>query len=105
MALLEAGAAGLPAVASSVGGIPEILDDGVTGLLVPPQDPRQLAETLLSLLRDPGLMRSMGSAARGRVEARFALRDTVRQLEGLYLDLLARQRPTGSQWSLSAIVG
>jgi glycosyltransferase involved in cell wall biosynthesis len=93
MALLEAGAAGLPAVASSVGGIPEIIDDGTTGLLVPSQDEGRLGETLLSLLRDPSRMRSMGEAARTRIQQHFALRQTVRQLENLYVDLLAHEFP------------
>jgi glycosyltransferase involved in cell wall biosynthesis len=93
MALLEAGAARLPAVASSVGGIPEIIDDGTTGLLVPSQDQGRLGETLLSLLRDPSRMRSMGEAAGTRIQQHFALRQTVQQLENLYVDLLAREFP------------
>jgi glycosyltransferase involved in cell wall biosynthesis len=90
VALLEAGAAGLPAVASSVGGIPEIVDDGVTGLLVPPRDHARLADAALGLLRDPSRMQSMGGAARRRVNGRFVLQETVRQLEQVYVDLLER---------------
>jgi glycosyltransferase involved in cell wall biosynthesis len=105
MSLLEAGAAGRPAVATSVGGIPEIVDDGVTGILVPPKDHGALAEALLSLLRDPRRMQSMGEAAHTRTEERFTLERTVGQLEDLYLELLDRQRPTTCQLSLSAIIG
>jgi glycosyltransferase involved in cell wall biosynthesis len=90
VALLEAGAAGLAAVASSVGGIPEIVDDGVTGVLVPPGDHARLADATLRLLRDPSRMQAMGDAARQRVHGRFVLQETIRQLEELYLDLLQR---------------
>jgi glycosyltransferase involved in cell wall biosynthesis len=89
MALLEAGAAGLPAVASSVGGIPEIVSDGVTGVLVPPHDHGALADAVRLLFRDPARMRSMGDAARRRVTARFALQATVSRMQNLYLSLLA----------------
>jgi glycosyltransferase involved in cell wall biosynthesis len=88
MALLEAGAAGLPAVASSVGGIPEIVADDVTGVLVPPEDHAALADAVRTLLREPNRRRSMGDAARRRVTERFALHVTVRQIQDVYLDLL-----------------
>jgi glycosyltransferase involved in cell wall biosynthesis len=94
MALLEAGAAGLPAVASSVGGIPEIVDDGATGVLVPPRDHAALADALLLLLREPGRVQSMGDAARRRVTGRFALEETVSQIQDVYLDLLEARAGT-----------
>jgi glycosyltransferase involved in cell wall biosynthesis len=87
MSVLEAMAAGLPVVASAVGGVPELLDDE-TGRLVPPGDPRALAETLQDVLGDPELRRSLGRGARARVEDRFDLESW-----GLaHLNLYARER-------------
>ncbi len=68
-ALLEAMAAGLPVVASSVGGIPEVVTDGVTGLLVPSGDPGALAAALGRLTRDPGLRARLGDRARAHALA------------------------------------
>jgi glycosyltransferase involved in cell wall biosynthesis len=91
MSLLEAGAAGLPAVASAVGGIPEVVEHGVTGVLIPAGDVERLSEGLLELLRDPVRRQELGEAAQLRVSARFGLTRTIEALEGLYVDLLARQ--------------
>lgn len=77
MALLEAMASGRPAVCTAVGGVPEMLVDGVTGRLVPPRDPEALAEGMLELLSDLDLSRKMGRAARQRVESKFTLRRSV----------------------------
>jgi glycosyltransferase involved in cell wall biosynthesis len=88
MVLIEAGAAGLPAVASAVGGVAEIVEDGATGLLVPPGDTGRLAETLLALLRDPGRRRMMGEAGRERVRKNFDVRVVIERLESLYHRLL-----------------
>jgi glycosyltransferase involved in cell wall biosynthesis len=68
IALLEAMAAGRPAVCTEVGGLAEIIEDSVTGFLVPPNDPDALAERLTVLLRDPSLRERMGAAARAAVE-------------------------------------
>lgn len=69
---IEALATGLPVVASAVGGIPEIVRDGVTGYLVPPGDPGRLADRLLDLLTDPTGLREMACAARAEALGRFA---------------------------------
>jgi len=69
--LVEAGLCGLPAVASRVGGIPEVVEDGVTGQLVPPGDAGALAEAVARILGDPARARAMGQAGRERVLARF----------------------------------
>jgi len=79
MAVLEAMAAGRPAVCTAVGGVAEAVDDGVTGYLVPPRDPAALAGRIADLLADPGRARSMGAAARARVEAEFTLERSVRR--------------------------
>jgi glycosyltransferase involved in cell wall biosynthesis len=86
--VLEAMAAGVPIVATSVGGTPEMVEDGVTGLLVPPRDAAALAQAIGSLLGDPARGRSIGQAARRRVAERFSLEATVRETEQLYERLL-----------------
>lgn len=88
-AALEAMAAGLPVVASRVGGMPEAVEDGVTGFLVPPGDPRALAGALGRLLADPALARRLGEAARQRVARLYPLSRTVQETERLYEALLA----------------
>ena len=83
MAVLEAMAAGLPVVASRVGGLPELVLDGETGLLVPPGQPAALAVALETLLDDPALRERLGAAGRARVQTHFALepfRDAHREL-------------------------
>jgi glycosyltransferase involved in cell wall biosynthesis len=70
MAILEAAALAVPAVASAVGGIPELVADGRTGLLVPAGDPATLADALAALTADPARVAAMGRAARRRVAAR-----------------------------------
>ncbi|HVM38989.1 MAG TPA: glycosyltransferase [Sphingomicrobium sp.] len=82
--LLEAMAAARPVVATGVEGIPEIVVDGTTGLLVPPRDPEALAKAICALLQDGEARRAMGSAGRSRVEQRFDIRTTVRAYEELY---------------------
>ncbi|MBX9622436.1 MAG: glycosyltransferase family 4 protein [Gemmataceae bacterium] len=83
---LEASAAGVPVVATAVGGTPEVVADGETGLLVPPGDPAALAEMLLTLLRDPALRSRMGAAGRRRMRERFTFEAQAKA----YLDLFAR---------------
>jgi len=72
VAALEAMAAGRPVVASRVGGLAEVVDDGVTGLLVPPRDPEALAAALSALAVDPERRRAMGAHALERVRARYS---------------------------------
>ncbi len=62
----EASLAGLPVIASSVGGLPEVVDDGVTGYLVPPRDPGAIAQAAQALIGDPARARAMGAAARDK---------------------------------------
>jgi len=90
--VLESMAAGVPVVATSVGGTPEMLEHGVTGLLVPPRDAAALADAISSLLADPSRAASMGRAARQCVVERFSLEAMVRETERLYLRLLEQSR-------------
>jgi glycosyltransferase involved in cell wall biosynthesis len=87
-AVLEAMAAGLPVVATAVGGTPDVVVQGATGLLVPPDDAKALAAALDRLIHDPGLRRTMGAAGRQRVRARFSLQQMVERTQALYRELL-----------------
>jgi glycosyltransferase involved in cell wall biosynthesis len=74
LSILEAMAVGLPVVASRVGGVPELVVDGETGLLVPPGDPAAMADALGRLLADAGLRRRLGAAGRARAQRCFDVR-------------------------------
>ena len=93
---LESMAAGVPVVATRVGGIPEAVEDGATGLLVAPRDPAALARAIGLVLEDRDLAWRLGQAGRERVIQHFGLDDMVRQTEALYASLLERRRATGS---------
>ncbi|TFV59578.1 glycosyltransferase [Geodermatophilus sp. DF01-2] len=84
MAVLEAAAAGVPVVASAVGGIPELVDDGRTGLLVPPGDAAALAGALIRLVERPDEADRMGRAGWERVRARHAPAAHVAALQEVY---------------------
>lgn len=84
MSLLEAMAAGLPVVASAVGGIPDVVTHGVNGLLMAPGDAAELERALRRLLRDPKLAAGLGAAGRETIRARYSPERVLAQLEGLY---------------------
>lgn len=92
--LIEALAAGVPAVATDVGGVGDVVEDGETGLLVAPGAPAELAAALLGLGRDPELRQRFAAAAAASVNERYALRRLVADLDELYRRLLA-ERGTG----------
>jgi glycosyltransferase involved in cell wall biosynthesis len=89
LAVMEYMEAGLPIVATSVGGIPDLIDDGVHGVLVQPGDPIELAGAVDELLGDRARARAMGARARERRRREFDLDAMVGNLEGLYTELLA----------------
>ena len=83
LVLAEAMACGLPVVATTAGAIPEVVEDGVTGILVPPDDPAALAQAITSLLSDPDKMKTMGARGKARVEKHFTWdRVAQRVIEG-----------------------
>lgn len=86
--VIEAMAMETPVIASRVGGVPEIVVDGETGLLVPPQDPAALKQALSQLIADPALRERMGKAGRQRVEAWFNLERNVQATQSVYRELL-----------------
>jgi L-malate glycosyltransferase len=86
--LLDAMACGRPVVATSVGGIPEVVVDGETGLLVPPRDAAALADAIGRLLADPQLRQRMGAAGLQRVTERFTSEIMVRNTERMYRRIL-----------------
>jgi glycosyltransferase involved in cell wall biosynthesis len=85
---LEAMGHGVPVVASAVGGVPEVVVDGETGLLAPAGDTEALAARLLQVLRDPALARRLGSQERAHVRSRFSLEARRHTLASVYRDLL-----------------
>jgi glycosyltransferase involved in cell wall biosynthesis len=93
-AVIEGMAAGKPVVGTDVGGIPEIIEDGVTGLVVPPASPDKLAEAILRILDDSGLAHQMGQAGKGRVRELFDPGCHARDVEMVYQDLLYSSRYT-----------
>jgi glycosyltransferase involved in cell wall biosynthesis len=88
-AALEAAAAGCCVVACDHGGLPEILSDGVTGVLVAPRDPAALADALARLLDDPARRRALGAAAAADVRARYAPARLLGEVQDLYDELIA----------------
>ena len=88
-AILEAMASSLPVVATDVGGNGEAVKDGITGFLVPPEDPDALAAAILRLLSDPSLAKAMGAAGRNVVAERFTTEAMMNQIAGAYGKLLA----------------
>jgi glycosyltransferase involved in cell wall biosynthesis len=95
IAILEAMAAGRPVVATRVGGVPEMLEDGRTGLLVPARDANALAEALRRVVADAGWCARAGEAAQARVARDYSIQSRARQIEDMIADLVARagERP------------
>jgi colanic acid/amylovoran biosynthesis glycosyltransferase len=88
----EAGACGLPVVATVHGGLPEIIDEGVTGFLVQERDVDALSTRLGALLADESLRQRLGMAARAKMEREYDVRERVAELEDLYDEAIRRSR-------------
>jgi glycosyltransferase involved in cell wall biosynthesis len=86
--LIEAMASGIPVVATAVGGTPEIVDDKITGLLVPPRNAASLAQAISCLLENPQVAARMGNAGRERIQRRFSMERAVYETQQLYTSLL-----------------
>jgi glycosyltransferase involved in cell wall biosynthesis len=91
-ALIEAMAAGRAVVATAVGGVPDLIEDGETGLLIPPSDLQRLADALVHLAGHPAERRRLGLAARGAVARRFGRARLAADMAGLYRRGLAHRR-------------
>lgn len=99
---IEAMAAGLPVVASAVGGLLDLIDHGRTGLLVPPSDPEALAAALRSLIDDPARAASIGDAARADVHQRYSFDRMIASFEDLYVSGLQRRESAGTHHAEAA---
>ncbi len=86
--LIEAMAAGKPVVATKVGGVPEIVEDGVTGILVPPRDSNAFADALLRIAKDEKLRWEMGKRGKERASSEFDIKIASQRYENLYLQKL-----------------
>lgn len=91
LAVLEAMAAGLPVIVSEVGGLPEIVRQEETGLLIPPKDPEALARSLARLLEEPGLARRLGQKAREHVQEKYSLERMAQVVNAAYDELVQRK--------------
>ncbi|MDI6793427.1 MAG: glycosyltransferase family 4 protein [bacterium] len=89
VAVIEAMASGLPVVATRVGGVVDLVEDGVTGRLVPPEDPEALAGGIIELLADPARRNKMGRLGRKKVYPSLSAERLVRDIENLYEDLIS----------------
>ena len=88
VAVIEALAAGLPVIASQVGGIPELIIDQSTGLLIHPQDPMALADALGCLIHAPDLAQALGQAGQAHAQKYFDVHAMAQANEVLYYELL-----------------
>lgn len=95
IALLEAMASGLPVLATSVGGIPEMIEDGISGRLVPEGDVEALSRTALDLIEAPDSLRRLGSAARARYKSEFRVASMVQAYDRMYRELSSRHIAAG----------
>jgi glycosyltransferase involved in cell wall biosynthesis len=91
VSLIEAMAAGVPVVATAVGGVPDVVVDGETGYLVEAGDVKEMAEAIIKLLRNPDRAKVMGSAGREAIYPRFAAQTLIANVEGLYAELLRQK--------------
>lgn len=94
-AVFEAGMHGIPAIVALKDRVEDVVEDGVTGLIVPPRDPRRLADAIVRLADDPALRRRLGNAARARYAAQFEPATAARRMLQVYRDLISPGPRTG----------
>ena len=87
-AILEEMALARPVIATSVGGNAELVVDGETGIIVPPNDPNRLADAMIKLYKNPELRKAMGAKGRERVKTYFTLERMLKKMEDLYISLM-----------------
>jgi glycosyltransferase involved in cell wall biosynthesis len=92
IAILEAMAAGLAVVTTTVGANPDVLRDHTDGVLVPPHDPQALADALMSVIADPAMRKRLGASARLRIEAEHSITSLVQRMAPLYRQAYAHRR-------------
>jgi L-malate glycosyltransferase len=86
--ILESMAAGVPVIATRVGGNPELIEDGVSGLLVPTRDSAALAAAMIKLLSNPRLASALSETGQRRIGEMFSMQSSIRQVEALYLKMI-----------------
>jgi glycosyltransferase involved in cell wall biosynthesis len=96
--LVEASSQRLVCLSTNISGVPELLEDGENGLVVPPENPQALAATLELAIRDPALRHRLGEAAERRVREHFDYHASIRQLTGLFEEQWQKE----DQWRKSA---
>lgn len=86
--VIEAMAYGIPPIVSDAGGSPELIEDGTSGIIVAPGDPKAIAEAVMKLYKNPELRTAMGKNARKRIDTCFRIEDTIRNTLNVYTDIL-----------------
>ncbi len=87
LSLIEAMAAGKPVVGTALGGIPEVIENGTNGFLVPPRDPTALSDAIITILENTDLAIEMGNRGRETVKSKFTLQIMIKTIEKLYIEL------------------
>ena len=90
LSVIEAMALGIPSVATKVGGIPSIIQDGYTGLLVEPEDSDAIANAVLTLIENPKLRKKIGENGRSFVLKNFDIEKTAKEYEKIYFEILSQ---------------
>ena len=88
MSIVEAMAMEVPVIGTNVGGIPEVVDDGKTGIIVPPGNIDALCEAIKYLIQNPGIRFQMGKNGRVKVLEKFTIEENVRKTEDVFLSLM-----------------
>jgi glycosyltransferase involved in cell wall biosynthesis len=89
--VLEASACGVPVIATGVGGVPDLVDNGNTGIVVKPRSVAELSQAILQMMGNPDLRSEMGRKGRERIEQRFTWDTTCSKLEEFYSELIERK--------------